>query len=171
MIRGLSAYDILRSRGVAGLGTVDEKKTAQDNVNASLLLRRKIEPLYKKHLAALKKINPWWADNFNATAEELYKMRDNIDSKSESDWTGWADYVKGTAADRLAYEALLKQLEAIDAGAKPPPSQRPPTSGPATPEQKTETETPPADGKSNTMLYVGLGVAALLIFMAFSGEE
>jgi hypothetical protein len=174
MIRGLSAADILRSRGVlSGLGTPAEKKSAQDNIENSIQLRRKIEPLLKKHTAALKAVNPWWVENFTKKGDELYNIRRNVDEKSDSDWTGWTDYVKGTAADLVAYQGLLKQLEAIDAAARPaspPPAARPPASGSATTAEQPPAEQTTEGGKSNTMMYVGLGVAALLIFMAFSEE-
>lgn len=182
MIRGLSAVDMLRARGVAGLGVgQDDKDEAFRRLGILDAAVEQAKALFPKYKARLKADKNWWADNFDAKIKEYEEFKLDVQARSPytllPTWSSVLERLTRDADGFIKIRDVMREYErkGSSAPAQKPPSSSgaskpPPSSGAAT----TDLAPPPeaaAEGESNTMMYVGIGVAALLILMAFSSKE
>ena len=189
-MHGLSALHMMQARGfnggVYGLGEEPGKRAqAQQKLTQLTTVVNAAADYYAKYKDRLKADKNWWADNYDAKKKEIDEFIADVQAKIAATSSAIVDAatVWFTTLDRLdrdidgwmkfrdtvrAYERAPAQKPAAP---KPPPSSAPPASSLPTPPPDQAPTPDAAAGGSNTMMYVGLGVAALLVVMAFSSKE
>jgi uncharacterized phage infection (PIP) family protein YhgE len=139
-----------------GLGFAPAKK-ADVQAKAQNLLTFILSLQYpvKQYNAALKKVDPWWAQNFEAQLAAFYTFRDGIDTLAE----GTADLQTADNtldAMRANYDKLKKTLDSVM-----------PNTGTGTGSGGSE----PESGGTSPMIWVAAGLGVLALIALMSGEK
>jgi hypothetical protein len=141
----------LRGFGAAPAKKADVQAKAQSVLNLILSLQAAV----KQYNAALKKVDPWWAQNFETQLTTFYTFRDYIDTLEE----GTAELQtadNALDATRWEYEKLKKTLAGVKPGG----------GGTSTPPPAAEPES-----KTSPMLIVAGVLAGLAVIALVAGDR
>jgi len=143
-----------------GLGLAPAKK-ADVQAKAQNLLTFILSLQYpvKQYNAALKKVDPWWAQNFETQLAAFYTFRDGIDTLAE----GTANLQKAdNTLDQLKsdYDKLKKTLDSVM-----------PNTGTGTGTGTGSGGSEPESGGTSPMIWVAVGLGALAVIALVSGDK
>ena len=112
-----------------GLGLAPATKAeVQARAQELLVLILKIEPDVKKYREQLRKVDPWWAGNFETRREEFYQYRDSIDTLPEGVPALQEAFnnLEAMITDYRELEQTLATVKNPPAPGAPPPAAKPP---------------------------------------------
>ena len=94
-----------------GLGADSPKDTARGLAKQLTALIEEIRPLVRDHVSDLRKVDPWWADNFDATARASVNYAEQILGQPET--ANFLPYVTDLNKQIENYKALQEKLKKI----------------------------------------------------------